>query len=71
MKNLKELCENIIYKKCSQPVNSGCNWLNCGFQCIPIKLYQNLETKLFWYCECKRRKFTVTNYKKKHNKYKI
>ena len=29
MKSLKELCENIIYKKCSEPVN----WLNCGFQC--------------------------------------
>ena len=33
MKSLKELCENIIYKKCSEPVNCGCNWLNCGFQC--------------------------------------
>ena len=55
MKSLKELCENIIYKKCSEPVNCGCSWLNCGFQCIAVKLYQELETKLFWYCECKKK----------------
>ena len=70
MKSLKELCENIIFKKCSDSDYCYCNWLNCGFQCIPLKLYQDLMNKLFWYCECKIRKFTITNYS--YNKtYKI
>ena len=62
MKSLKELCENIIKKKCTEPINLNYNWLTCGFRYIPLKFYQDLLTKLDWYCECKRRKFTITNY---------
>ena len=61
MKTLKELCENIVFKKCYfKLVNSGWNWLDCGFRCIPFIFYQELIANLFWYCTCKQRKFFIT-----------
>ena len=61
MKTLKELCEKIIYQKCYfESVNSGWNWLDCGFRCIPFRFYQELVANTFWYCECKKRTFFIT-----------
>ena len=61
MESLQELCKKIVCKKYKfELINSGCNWLDCGFACIPFRLYQELMANLFWYCRCKRRIFYIT-----------
>ena len=60
MKTLKKLCENIVYKKCNYDIKQELNWLNCGFRCIPFKIYQELMANEYWFCTCKKRIFHIT-----------
>ena len=60
MKTLKEICENIIYKKCNFIVNPKLNWLNYGYRCIRFRFYQELIANEFWFCTCKTRVFYIT-----------
>ena len=60
MKSLKELCCDIVYKKCNFKMNLNQKWLNCGMRCLPFKFYQKNWQEEFWYCDCKTKTFTIT-----------
>ena len=61
MKSLKELCSELVYKKCNFKYILNLKWLNCGMRCIPFKIYQIINNTHFWYCSCKVKKFIITN----------
>ena len=60
MKTLKQLCEDIIYKKCNFDIDLKLKWLNCGFRCIPFRLYQEIVAHEYWFCTCRKRIFHIT-----------
>lgn len=64
MKSLKELCTQIVFKRCNFEHDFNKKWLNCALACIPKNVKFMLETTQFWYCDnWSNHKFLLENEK--------